>query len=126
MHNDTQVFKKILEPQGAVAYLRNLKNECLLDNAIHWGLLEEICMLHFEGVFVNFQQHLKVRNSTGIATILEEEAHQLTLTLPTRMTAPNPLSATEAERLVYQITLMRMIAMAARALHREEAVVIEF
>lgn len=83
-------------------------------------------MLHFEGTFASLQRHFKARNSTGIATLLEEEAHQLTLTLPTRMAAPNPLSATEAERLAYQITLMRMVAMAARALHREEAVVVEF
>lgn len=126
VHIDDRIFRQILEPKGAVEYLRYLADHTHASEPFNWGLIEEITILHFEGWLLNLKLQFKIRNSAAIAVSLEEKAMELTLELPFKMTDRELLSATEAERLAYQITLMRMLALAVRALHGEQSAQVKF
>lgn len=126
MYTDTSIFRQILEPKEAVEYLRYLTDHTHVSEPFNWGLIEEITILHFEGWLLSLNHYFEIRNGPAIATSLEEKAMELTLELPLKMTGREPMSATEAEQLAYQITLMRMLALAARALHGKRSAQVKF
>jgi hypothetical protein len=119
--SQNRTLEILADPREAVEYLRILGQ----NQAINWGVVNDIVTLHCEGKIPQLNTQLRCRNTTGIATWLDELATGETATLPARMTdAFVPVSQPEAA--AYRIVLFRALAQIARSLHNLDFVSAEF
>lgn len=111
-------FTTLGVPIYAVEYLRHTH--------VNWGVVSDLIRFHCKGLIPNLEEQLHHRNTSGIAEWLDELAVKGSKTLPKQMTQPeSPLTQEEGVQAAYWITLLELLAQAARRLHSQEWVCVE-
>ncbi len=114
---------RIDDAKKAVSLLRSYASH---GTPIGWRLVEEIAGIHFGDALPTIRLHFAHQNDTGLATLFEAHAAELSATIIEGMTrSQDPFTPHAAEMFAYRIALLELLARMVRALHNREEVVVQ-